>query len=378
MTVAALLIVGVSLVSASTVEFRSAINQSHSTQAFYVAEAGLNWARRTMVPASLPTSGNTPHILYRSIAFGGDNTALAEIGELDVTVTRIADGRWELRSTGLQHQARRTVSWHITQKVPTNHQIEDEFSDHPKADLRPVPEGESGLTYPSVTLPQLPAETDRGNLTVSTATTIAASGHYNNLTVNGPLTITPGNTDLNIVVNTLVVSNNGSLVIGGTGTGRVIIHVIRSVDLHGTVGSTTTVNRLQVIQHGDRTVNIGGTPTDPGHFHGTLITNVATIRIDHSATLSGLLITNSTEREAIRIRNDASVGTATEGVLFYAPNGRVDIDNHSSVFGVVVANDLNVGYATLTLNRIITTPFFPFVSFGGGATYPVSNWNERR
>jgi len=388
--VAALLIVGVSLVSASTVEFRSAINQSHSTQAFYVAEAGLRWARRGLVQGTLTLpaglSLNQPHFFHPNPVAGLTNANLAAIGVHEITVTRIAVGRWELRSTGLQHQARRTVSWQITElplasnlSVPERHRIRDNFHRHSHfTGGEDVIKGSAGFTFPAVNLPPVPTGlSDRGDLTVNNATVITASGHYRSITVSGPLTISPRDTDLVIVVNTLEVRGDRSIEIdrSDTGTGRVIIHVINSITLDGTIGSQDTVNRLQVLHHGSSDVNIRSRST----FHGSLLTNNASIRIDNSAGVSGNLLTNSTETDAIRIRNYAIVGTATQGVLIYAPRGSVEIDNRSNVFGVVVARNLNGGnHATLTLNRNINTPLAPFISFGGGVTYTFSDWNVRR
>ncbi|MBS4054466.1 MAG: pilus assembly PilX N-terminal domain-containing protein [Thermaerobacter sp.] len=390
LTVAALLIVGVSLVAASTVEYRSSVNHGHSTQAFFVAEAGLNWARLGLRSGTiaLPTIVvGQEVVLYRNAAFGTPVVGLPvasldAIGPIEVRVRRLTANTLQIESRGRQHQAQRMVSMLITEtggagsgSLPTSHHTRNPMTQHNHAVLiGEVNANRESFNYPDVRVPSLPPEQpNRNRLEVKSATAITASGHYTDLIVNGPLTITPGNTDLIIVANTLVVGNQGSIQIGA-GTRSVIIHVINTITLDGSIGLPGTVDRLQVIQHGDIEVRL----ENRGIFHGSLITNSANIRIDNSAAVSGLLLTNSTANDAIRIRNFASVGTANQGVLLYVPNGKVDIDNHANVFGVVIAEDLHVGKATLTLNRTGVPSSAPFVTFGGGGTtFSFSNWNTQ-
>jgi len=401
LTVAALLIVGVSLVAASTVEYRSSVNHGHSTQAFFVAEAGLNWARRGLQSGTivLPVvSVGQEVVLYRNAAFGSPAvgqpvTTLDAVGPVEVRVRRLTANTLRIESRGRQHQAQRTVNMLITEidgagsgSLPTSHHINHRFTRNGNPTINgTVVEGQHGFNYPAVNIPSVPEFLNSLSvLNVTGAHTIEHPdnfGHYGIVTVQGTLTINPGNVNRVIRVQSLIVRQGASIVIGG-GTGTVSIHVNNTIDIEGTVGSTTTANRLQVIPHSNIRVEIGKDDNRAPHaaFHGALIANSANIRIGTNTTVSGLLLTNSSENDAIRIRNNANVGTATQGVLLYAPRGDVDIDLEANVFGVVVANTLSVGNkATLTLNRTIDTPFAPFVAFGaGGVTYSFSNWNVQR
>ena len=402
LTVAALLIVGVSLVAASTVEYRSSVNHGHSTQAFFVAEAGLNWARRGLptdpnLRSVLPTSVGQETVLYRNAAFGtpavGHPVApLDAVGPVEVRVRRLTLTTLQIESRGRQHQALRTVSMLITEtggagsgSLPTSHHVRTNFHPHGNPTINGDPVvGQLNFNYPDVIIPRPPDHLiTRGVLTVTGEHTIMRPedfAHYGSVTVNGTLTINPGDVNRLIRMQDLIVNRGASVVIGG-GTGTVAVHVNNTINIQGTVGSTTTVNRLQVIQHSSNSVEIGSDGGNAPHaaFHGTLVTNNANIRIDKNTTVSGLLLTNSSENDAIRIRNEARIGTATQGVLLYAPRGEVDIDNGAHVHGVVVVNILRAGNKVeLTLNRTGVPSSAPFVTFGGGGpTFSFSNWNTQ-
>ena len=391
------LIVGVSLVAASTVEYRSSVNHGHSTQAFFVAEAGLNWARRSLRSGTiaLPViSVGQEVVLYRNAAYGSPVvgqpvTTLDAVGPVEVRVRRLTANTLRIESRGRQHQAQRTVSMLITEtggagsgSLPTSHHIRDNFTRQPNTTVvGSVTSGSAGFTYPNVIIPPVPTGlTWRSDLNVRNATTIAASGQYGTITVDGPLTITPGNTDLIIYAHRLEVGNKGSIQIGGadTDTGRVIIHISNSISLDGTIGSLDNVDRLQVIQHSNLLVEI----QNSGIFHGSLITNIAPIHVHNKATVSGLLLTNSThvgEPPAIHIHTHANIGTASQGVLLYAPNGTVHMHSNSDVYGVVVARNLHLQpNSTLTHNLTGVPSSAPFVTFGGGGTtFSFSNWNTQ-
>jgi len=388
MTVAALLIVGVSLVSASTVEFRSAINQSHSTQAFYVAEAGLRWARRTIVPGSLPTSGTIPQILYRSSAFGGTSTDLAGIGELDVTVTRIADGRWELRSTGLQHQARRTVSWQITQAagvgigvVLDRHAVLGNLSLDNNAHVYGnifvnqslISRGNNSVITGTVTPPPaagtfvapttypFPSQTLlwRGDLQINNNQTavVSANGQYGTINIenNGNLQIRVDSAETLIVrLGSLTMSNNASLTITGSGTGRVVLHVNgslrianKNVDINQSGNAHGDPTRLEIYVHG----NDGGTAVHLNNnldFSGSLLVSNGSVLLDNNVRFNGNIVLGGGN---VRLDNNAHL----QGVVF-APATHVTLANNASVTGAVVAGSYlgnNNSVTTFEANRVV-------------------------
>jgi len=408
MTVAALLIVGVSLVSASTVEFRSAINQSHSTQAFYVAEAGLNWARRGLVQGTLTLPArldlNQPHFFHPNPVAGLTNANLAAFGVHEITVTRIADGRWELRSTGLQHQARRTVSWQITE-LPVvgtgaaldRHHVRGIVSVQgaatvtgnvnasswgsvsptglPEAQRTTLPVDQ--FTFPRVTMAPPSGLTWRGDFTTNRdgAPVFPGHGQYGTITVNDRLDINvTGPADVVIRVGTLNV-DKGSIVITGSGTGRVIFHVGNAFSLDGPINSGGSPARVSLFYHGSNDVKLTGNE----FLGGSLITNTANIEISGNAVVAGHILTNA---DSVRIgkaedNNKNKKASLVLGRVIYAPNAHLEMQGNDTLTGVIVVEQLTAGgNASLNLNTTFSAPVDTFATNLRRFTF--ANWNQRR
>lgn len=410
LTVAALLIVGVSLVAASTVEYRSSVNHGHSTQAFFVAEAGLNWARRGLLQGTivLPTglSVGQTHTVYRSQGFGGTSTALISVGELDIAFTRTASG-WDLVAQGAQHQARRTVSIQVTEQAGAGggsldrHHVSGSVSVSGSATvtgninasswdansasrvtgtLNHVPT--TNFLFPAVSMPLPNGLTPQSNFSTTKDNTpvFPGAGHYHNFKVNHRLDINvPSSADVVIRVGVLSITNKGSIHISGPGTGNVVFHVDNSLDLDGkdNINHGGSPARLQIFHHGSSEVELTGQVV----IVGSLITNTASIEISGNAAVSGHILTNSTSvkigKAADNNNNKKSVPAVLPGQVIYAPNAHLELQGNDFWNGVVVVKQLSgSGNSALHLDTALATPIDTFAPNLRGFTF--SNWNQRR
>jgi len=398
--------VGVSLVSASTVEFRSAINQSHSTQAFYVAEAGLNWARRGLVQGTivLPTGlpSGQQHNVYRSSAFGGTSTHLNSIGELDITFVRTATG-WDLISQGERHLARRSVSWQIVEHTDAGtgaaldrHHVRGIVSVQGSATVIGnvnasswVSVSETGLpvaqrttvpvdqfTFPRVTMALPDGLSGQGDFSTlkDGDPVFPGHGHYGTITVNHELKINvTGPADVVIRVGTITVGSKGSIVL--TGGGRVIFHVETAFSLDGPINSGGTADRVSFFYHGSNDVKLTGNE----FLGGSLITNTANIEITGNAVVAGHILTNA---DSVRIgkaedNNKNKKSSTTSGRAVYAPNAHLEMQGNDTLTGVIVVEQLTAGgNASLNLNTTFSAPIDTFATNLRRFTF--TNWNQRR
>lgn len=370
-TVAALLILGVSLVSASTVEFRSAINHSHSTQAFYIAEAGLNWARRGLRSGTLvmPTIAvGQEVVLYRNAAFGtpivGVPVAtLDAVGGIEIRVRRLTSTRVEIAAQGRQFQALRILSIHADETAGAGveaalarHQVNGVvnlgnhavvrgdisgtsfvLANHSTIDGAHIV-GQSLATFapPVFSLPT--GLTPRGLLTVIEhgSASLLAGSSYTDVTVraHGVLMINvPDTNDVVITVRNLSVREHARINRTGTGTGRILLHIEQTMTLSSQshVNASGHIERMIVYYHG----TAGLTLSEHASLTGVLVTNDAAnaaVTLRNHSQLTGHIITGAT---TVDVDNHALL----TGVL-YAPRARVDVSNHGRVDGVVIAGSL--------------------------------------
>jgi acetyltransferase-like isoleucine patch superfamily enzyme len=369
LTVAILMIVGVTFATATTAEYRSAMHHTQGTQAFYIAEAGLNWARRGLGNGSivLPSIGvGQTHILYRSAAFGTPvgTQVLADIGEIEVLVRRLTASRVELVVQGRQQLARRTLSIQADEtteadvgEVLARHQVvgvvnlgeeavirgnisagsfvwgEDARIIHGEAIIGPPL---ASFRPPALVFPS--GLTSRGAVTVreGKALSLLANSSYTDVTVreDGVLMINvPDARDVVLSIENLTLHEEARINRTGEGTGRVLLHIRQRM----IIGENAHINayghseRMVVYYHGTTRLTLG----EDSSLTGVLVTNNAPITLGEGSMLDGHLITGATE---VRVSEDARL----VGVL-YAPRARVDIGEEAQVNGVLISERLFVG-----------------------------------
>jgi len=338
---------------------------------------------------------------------------LAAIGVHEITVTRIAVGRWELRSTGLQHQARRTVSWQITE-LPVvgtgaaldRHHVRGIVSVQgaatvtgnvnasswdsvsptglPEAQRTTVPVDQ--FTFPRVTMAPPSGLTWRGDFSTNRdgASVFPGHGQYGTITVNDRLDINvTGPADVVIRVGTLTVGSDGSIVITGGGTGRVIFHVENSFSLDGSLNPRPSENadtwspRVSLFYHGSNVVKLAGND----FLGGSLITNTANIEISGNAVVAGHILTNSASVKVGKSEDNnntkKSVPAALLGQVLYAPNAHLELQGNDFFNGVVVVKQLSgTGNSLLNLDTSFVMPVDTFATNLRRFTF--ANWNQRR
>jgi len=429
MTVAALLIVGVSLVSASTVEFRSAINQSHSTQAFYVAEAGLNWARREVMRGDiiLPASTVTPKVVYSSPAFGGMSDDLEEIGELHITVSRTAAG-WDLISTGAQHQARRTLSWQITEQLGAGggsaldrHRVRQAIAlsgsssitgnvTAARVDLTGNPRITGNVEIVGTTLAGQ-VTGPQGSITGTTTLiptaqtfnapamppmpnpplvwhrdftagwwptppyTLPGTGQYGTITVESELIINvPSAANVVIHVGELIVQGSGRITIARTGTGRVTFLVDRALTINGSgsINNGGSPDAVDVFYFGSTPIALAGSTL----LVGSLIAQSADVGITGSGGITGHIITGGS--------NISVTGNAAAHVrVLYAPNADLVLSGSGRLSGIaIVRSKTGTGNTSLQFDSRLQSQFDRFATDLGlwapTRTYTFENWRVHR
>lgn len=407
LTVAILMIVGVTFATATTAEYRSAMHHTQGTQAFYIAEAGLNWARRGLGNGSivLPSIGvGQTHILYRSAAFGTSvgTQVLADIGEVEIAVRRLTASRVELVVQGRQQLARRTLAVLADETAGVG--VDTALGRHQVSGVvdlgnRAVINGDiSGSSFvldshavihgarivgpplasfapPAFSLPT--GLTSRGTLTVNEhgSASLLANSSYTDVTVraHGVLMIdVPDSNDVVISVRNLSVREHARLNRTGTGTGRVILHIEQTLTLssHAHVNQSGHIERMLVYYHG----TTGFTLSEHASLTGVLVTNSAPVTLGNHSVLTGHLITGST---AVAVDNHALM----TGIL-YAPRARVDVGNHGRVDGVVIAGTLyvnNHGQVNIATGGIASfTPSVTALGLWSTATsYSFHTWGSR-
>jgi len=431
LTVAALLIVGVSLVAASTVEYRSSVNHGYSTQAFFVAEAGLNWARRGLQSGTivLPTglSVGQTHTVYRSQGFGGTSTALISVGELDIAFTRTASG-WDLVAQGAQHQARRTVSLQITEQagagsgsILDRHHVRQGVSLSGSASIAgdvtaarvhlmgsprisgnveivgatlvgqvTAPHGTiTGTTIlisttetfatPTITHLLPSGLSWRGDFTAgwwpSPPYALPGTGQYGTILVESELVINvPSAADVVVRVGHLRVTGSGLITITGSGTGRVIFHVENefSVAGSGAINRNGSSDKVDIFYHGSNEVRMTGATL----VVGSLIANTANIVLGGSGGITGHILTGG---------NRVEISGAAQGNVrvLYAPNAALHITGSGNLSGVAVVDSFTgSGAASLQITGLIGSQFDRFANnlnlWPTTASFTFHNWNLRR
>ncbi len=412
LTVAVLMIYGVTFASATVAEYRAAMHHTQGIQAFNIAEAGLNWARRGLHSGSivLPAIGvGQTRVIYRSAAFGTPVGAqvLADIGEVEVRVARIrsvggAAPHLELIAEGRQGQARRTVSILVNETagfppedVLTRHQVVGAVTMRDDAVIRGDISGASftlsgdavihgtDIVAPPLTTFAPPAFSLPTGLAARSAvvvrgdsvTTLPGSGNYPSITVegNGVLLISvPDERDVIIRTDTFTVRNDARINITGTGTGRVLLHVRESVLLRNNarINVNGHIARFMLYHHGTAPLSLSNDVS----FTGIVVTNSAPVTVENDARLTGHLITGS---GSVVIRNDAVV----TGVV-YAPQAAVEIRDDGRVTGTVIAGGLNLRHdAEITYATGGFASFTPMVPDLGlwptAASYSFHTWGSR-
>jgi cytoskeletal protein CcmA (bactofilin family) len=407
LTVAILMIVGVTFATATTAEYRSAMHHTQGTQAFYIAEAGLNWARRGLGNGSivLPSIGvGQTHILYRSAAFGTPvgTQVLADIGEIEVAVRRLTASRIELVVQGRQQLARRTLSIQADETAGAGvetalgrHQVNGVVDLGNHAVIRGDISGSSfvlgnhavihgarivGPPLASFAPPTFSLPTDltsRGTLTVNEhgSASLLGNSSYTDVVVraHGVLMINvPDANDVVIRVRNLSIREHARLNRTGTGTGRVLLHIEQSLTLssHAHVNASGHIERMIVYGHGTAGISV----SEHASLTGILVTNTAPVTLRSHATLTGHIITGAT---SVTVDNHAQL----TGVL-YAPRARVDVGNHGRVDGVVIAGTLyvnNHGQVNIASGGIASfTPSVTALGLWSTATsYSFHTWGSR-
>jgi len=410
LTVAALLIVGVSLVAASTVEYRSSVNHGHSTQAFFVAEAGLNWARRSLRSGTiaLPViSVGQEAVLYRNAAFGspvvGQQVAFLDaIGPVEVRVRRLTSTRVDITAQGRQFQSLRTVAIQADETAGAGveaalarHQVNGvvDLGNHAIVrgdisgtsfvlDNHATIEGTRIVGSPLATFARpvfsLPTGlTPRGLLSVPEhgSASLLAGSSYTDVTVraHGVLMINvPDTNDVVITVRNLSVRDHARINRTGTGTGRILLHIEQTMTLNSPshVNASGHIDRMVMYYHG----TVGLTLSEHSSITGVLVTDNAPVTIRSHFVLTGHVITGAAD---IDVDNHAVL----TGVL-YAPRARVDVGNHGRVDGVVIAGSLfinNHGQVNRAAGGIAS--FTPSVLAHGlwpaGANFTFHTWAGR-
>jgi len=410
LTVAVLMIVGVTFATATTVEYRAAMHHTHGTQAFYIAEAGLNWARRGLANGTivLPAIGvNQEHVLYRSAAFGPleGTQVLADIGEIELRVRRLTTTRVELTAQGRQAMSRRTVAIQADETAGAGvdaalarHQVVGAVSLDNNASVSGDISGSSftlrnnsvitgaqiigpplvSFAPPTFSLPT--GLTSRASVSVSggSAVSLMPNSDYPTITVdnNGVLMVNvPDANDIVISVGTLTVSNNARINRTGTGTGRVLLHVrdTFTMDNGALANESGHVERFIVYCHGTNDVGLNNN----ARFTGTLVARTARVNLRNGVAFTGHIVTGSTASDAIKLDNNARM----TGIA-YAPRGEVELGNNARIDGVVIAGSLHLNN-NAQVNRATGTvaSFTPSVTALGlwatATVYSFHTWGSR-
>lgn len=406
LTVSVLMLVGLTFATATTAEYRSAMHHTHGIQAFYVAEAGLNWARRSLEQGTivLPTglAVGQEHIVYRSAAFGGTDTFLGTIGEMRIAAIRRTATEWELLSEGRQQVARRTLAWQMTvtegtgsSAVLNRHHIATTLSVSSDARLAgnvdmagPFAPGRmSGsvngtITYGSTmvferpTLPAAPTLPWRGDFTSGA---FLGSGHYGLFGVAGERVVSinvPDHNDVIIRVQQLEVRNDGQIRITGTGTGRVVFHVD---------GAAVIRDDSRINDHGNRNpaqfviYHRGSTQIvvrDNVIFRGSIAAPHANVTLRDDVVIEGNILSGS---DTVLLQDDVRL----IGVL-YAPSAAITIRDDVQVAGTAVGRSLGMqNDSRLTIDPSILARFDPFAQElqlwqgAAGQTISFHRWGAR-
>ncbi|MBS3984166.1 MAG: pilus assembly PilX N-terminal domain-containing protein [Selenomonadales bacterium] len=400
LTVAILMIVGATFATATTAEYRSAMHHTQGTQAFYIAEAGLNWARHGLGNGSivLPSIGiEQTHILYRSAAFGTPvgTQVLADIGEIEVVVRRLTASRIELVVQGRQQLARRTLSIQAdettdvdVENVLARHQVVGEVNLGEEAEIRGdisagsfvwgedarIIDGKAiigpplaSFRPPTFVFPS--GLTSRGAVTVreGRSASLSVNSSYTDVTVqeDGVLIINvPDARDVVLSIENLTLHEDAQINRTGDGTGRVLLHIRQRMIIGEEARINGHIERMIVYYHGTTRLTLG----EDSSLTGILVTNNAPVTLAEGARLDGHLITGATE---VRVSEDARL----VGVL-YAPHARVDIGEGALVEGVLIADRLFVGEEG-KVNRAAggIESFTP--ALGLWSTYSFHTWGSR-
>lgn len=435
-TVGVLMVVGLTFASVTTAEYRTAVNHSSGVQAFYVAEAGLNWAMHGLHNKSitLPTgySVGQEYVVYRSPAFPGSgptSSFLSEVGDIRVVFTKTADG-WEIVSQGLQGQAKKSVSIKVVMgseedtalssvsavgpvklegsaqiigslaatsldlawstkitgdvdivgttlegkiKLASGRQLKDNVT----GTVRLIPEAVA-FTPPNLTGMLPTGLTSRGSFTAGwwpePPYTLPGSGRYDTISVQSELRINvPNDFDVVIRVRTLSVTGSGRVVITGTGKGRVIFHVEESL----VVSNSATINNGGNYDKVD--VYYYGTQTislgGSTRLVGSVIAQSANVNIGNSGGITGHIITGGS---AVDVTGSAAAHLR----VLYAPAAKVYLGGSGQLRGIVVGHELHgVGSTIITLDVAAAPHFTRFATalnlWPTGDGYMFHTWGRK-
>lgn len=386
---------GVTFSSVAMSEIRDSAHNTDRTRAFYVAEAGLNWARSALVSGSivLPRGSvvGSEFVAYSSDVFGGTNTSLDDIGDMRVSFTRRLSG-WQLVSRGAYNMARRTLTLEIEETVSngvsgvinghfirgavnlsgssqisgnlTTSRVHFTGTSRLNGNLQIIgdtlvgvvttPAGAitgSVITVQNVVDFEAPSLIGRnpgglvwrGNFTAGWSAppyTLPGSGHYGIIDVASTLNINvPDSNDVVIRVNTLRVG--GNIVVTGGGSGRVVFHIDGIFDVHGSGGINRggDVDRVDIFYYGSDEIRFAGSTL----VAASLIAHSADIVVTGSGGIIGNILTGG---DSIRVTGGAS----TRVRFIYAPNASVTLSGSGSIAGVVIANTL-VGSGNVRLSE---------------------------
>jgi len=387
---------GVTFSSVAMSEIRDSAHNTDRTRAFYVAEAGLNWARSALVSGSivLPRGSvvGSEFVAYSSDVFGGTNTSLDDIGDMRVSFTRRLSG-WQLVSRGAYNMARRTLTLEIEETVSngvsgvinghfirgavnlsgssqisgnlTTSRVHFTGTSRLNGNLQIIgdtlvgvvttPAGAitgSVITVQNVVDFEAPSLIGRnpgglvwrGNFTAgwwpAPPYTLPGSGHYGIIDVASTLNINvPDSNDVVIRVNRLIV--NGGIVLTGGGSGRVIFHIENEFRVNGSGGINRggDVDRVDIFYYGSDEIRFAGSTL----VAATLINQSADIVVTGSGGVIGNILSAGS---SIRVTGDAS----TRVRFIYAPNASVTLSGSGSIAGVVIANTM-VGSGNVRLSE---------------------------
>jgi len=435
MTLAVLMLVGVAFTSMATVEYRTAANHTAGIQAFYIAEAGINWARQALrqQTISLPSgfSVGQEHVVYRSAAFPGTgtpDTLLSDVGEMRVSFVRTAAG-WDLVSQGIVGQAHRTLTMQVTvvagsgapppEMVVTGSvqlsggatvhgdlvaaDLHIEGGAQADGNVRILGDSAAGkitvprhgqmsdfvtgsvgtvttlgaFNFPSLTAPSVtPARGDFiAGWNPSPPRTLPGTGGYSNINVESTLRIhVPDNNDVLIRTGALRVTGSGGVQISGSGQGRVIIHVDTTLEIRGgaTINEDGDSNRLDIYYYGSTHISIpGGT-----HVNASIViaSQTASLSIEGSGEVNGHILTRG---PSVSIS-----GSGQHTGVLYAPNAQVQLTGSAQQRGVVISRTvLGAGSADYYIDTGVIGSSARFTTqhtyWPGQPTYTFQNWGSR-
>lgn len=166
---------------------------------------------------------------------------------------------------------------------------------------------------------------------------IDRSGAYNSITVTNKLTIDVGDEDIVLVTNNLSVKGSGKLTVNRTGTGKLILYVLDTLELanSGSINKDGDCHSVEIYYAGSNELNITGN----AKLHGSIFAKDANIAISGSAGITGNIVTSGST-VALNGNTQAKSGAV------YAPNANLIISGSSKLTGIAVVQSIKLSGST--------------------------------